>query len=228
MINLDHAWQRVIVQSDHITSEHVANYNSRVTITHKNGKCNKSRVNLTIQKSRVTKSDHITSEHVSNYKLRVDITNDHAWSKGIISRVNTFQIINHEWTLLMITRDKYFYLWFVHWWTPRTWTKLWWLWQHCKVQSRVDLEQFHLVQRPKSNGETTWLPKYWADIACKLHLTIRTSRLFLSILFRHLLQLLRQPENNWKITKYLKQIWNWKNVAIGSGLHRSSAFLSFL
>ena len=102
MINLDHAWQRVIVQSDHITSEHVANYNSRVTITHKNGKCNKSRVNLTIQKSRVTKSDHITSEHVSNYKLRVDITNDHAWSKGIISRVNTFQIINHEWTSLMI------------------------------------------------------------------------------------------------------------------------------
>ena len=113
----------------------------------------------------------------------------------------------------MITRDKCFYLWFVHWWTPRTWTKLWWLWQHCKVQSRVDLEQFHLVQRPKSNGETTWLPKYWADIACKLHLTIRISRLFLSILFRHLLQLLRQPENNWKITKYLKQIWNWKNVA---------------
>ena len=114
----------------------------------------------------------------------------------------------------MITRDKYFYLWFVHWLTQRTWTKLWWLWQHCKVQSRVDLEQFHLVQRPKSNGETTWLPKYWADIACKLHLTIRTSRLFLSILFRHLLQLLRQPENNWKIIKCSKKKKikkkNWK------------------
>ena len=161
----------------------------------------KSLVNFTTEQSRVIKRDHITSEHVSNYKSRVDITNDHAWSKGIISRVNTFQIINYEWTSLMITREKCFYLWFVHWWTPRTWTKLWWLWQHCKVQSRVDLEQFHLVQRPKSNGETTWLPKCWADIACKLHLTIRISRLFLSILFRQSLQLLQQPENNWKITK---------------------------